>query len=319
MRISLQVVRNHELVGQVSLDQLQAAVGRMPEEEPSSNLELRNDDSEDEETEGFVTDCKEGLLETQAADVLRGGRTPQTEEASRERGWSGDMEESPIEGYVWDLQSKEAEPNTAALCMRQKEEEKAAEESSPTRGALSVRRTREKAVVPGAVTEAEAEAVDALVSPDGGGVPPSRVDAEAVSALAATNLTQADNSGSLGGATSLPTFSSKCAGAKTSDTENSGLSFKNCKEGQAQHQKNISAGREPYGEMPVLEKEYLKEELQPIGCCKEEDESSRLVPKREEEDTKDKKNRCTEPKHDGEGTKIGSPHVARGKLLNPRQ
>nr|XP_040051082.1 zinc finger protein 462-like [Gasterosteus aculeatus aculeatus]XP_040051083.1 zinc finger protein 462-like [Gasterosteus aculeatus aculeatus] len=319
-----QVVRNHELVGQVSLDQLQAAVGRMPEEEPSSNLELRNDDSEDEETEGFVTDCKEGLLETQAADVLRGGRTPQTEEASRERGWSGDMEESPIEGYVWDLQSKEAEPNTAALCMRQKEEEKAAEESSPTRGALSVRRTREKAVEPGAVTEAEAEAVDALVSPDGGGVPPSRVDAEAVSALAATNLTQADNSGSLGGATSLPTFSSKCAGAKTSDTENSGLSFKNCKEGQAQHQKNISAGREPYGEMPVLEKEYLKEELQPIGCCKEEDESGRLVPKREEkdkedeEDTKDKNNRCTEPKHDDEGMKNGSPHVARGAAEEKR-
>ncbi|KAM8885370.1 zinc finger protein 462-like isoform 1-T4 [Spinachia spinachia] len=299
-----QVVRNHELVGQVSLDQLQAAVGRAPEEEPSSNLALRNDDSEDQETEGFVPDRKEGARQTQAEGTL------QTEETSGVRGWSGHLEESPIEGYVWRLQSKEAKSNAAASCARQKE---AAQESSVTRGetptVVSVCRTREEDVQLRAVMDDRAE--DELVPPDEGGVPLSRVNAEAVSHPAATNVTQADDRGplgSLGGASPLLTSSTKR------------VSFKNSKEEQERHQKNISGGgREPYGEMPVLENEYLKEELQPVGCCKEGDERARLEPKQEKEGegegevSNDKENRRTEPKHESPGMKNeGSPLVVRG-------
>lgn len=63
----LQVVRNHELVGQVSLDQLEATVYRMPEEEDESfsNLEQHNSDCRDAETEDLDTDCNEDLQETQ--------------------------------------------------------------------------------------------------------------------------------------------------------------------------------------------------------------------------------------------------------------
>ncbi|KAL6114756.1 uncharacterized protein ACO6RY_05444 [Pungitius sinensis] len=304
-----QVVRNHELVGQVSLDQLQAAVGRMPEEEPSSNLERRNDGSEDEETEA---DRQEGPLEAGAEGVPRGGRAPQAEEASRERVCSGDMQESPIEGYVWDLQSKKAKPNAAVLCVRQKEEE-ASLTHGPTPGVLGICRTE---VQPGAVKDDQTEAE--LAPPGERGV-----KAEAVSALAATNPTQADSGGprgGLGAAGPLLTLPPRCAQAKTSDPESSRVSFKNCKKEQEQHPKDISGGgREPYGDMPVLEKEYLKVELQPLGCCKTEDESARLEPKQEkkeeeeEEFSNDKENRCTELKHEGEGVKkSGSPLVARG-------
>uniref|UniRef100_A0A7N6A310 C2H2-type domain-containing protein n=1 Tax=Anabas testudineus TaxID=64144 RepID=A0A7N6A310_ANATE len=57
-----QVVRNHELVGQVSLDQLEATVCSMPEEEHESlsNLEWNNDRG-DVETEELDSDCNEKL------------------------------------------------------------------------------------------------------------------------------------------------------------------------------------------------------------------------------------------------------------------
>lgn len=66
-----QVVRNHELVGQVSLDQLEATVYRMPEEEDESfsNLELHNSDRGDAEMEDLDTDCDTVLQETLANNV----------------------------------------------------------------------------------------------------------------------------------------------------------------------------------------------------------------------------------------------------------
>ncbi|XP_062274040.1 zinc finger protein 462-like isoform X2 [Scomber scombrus] len=73
-----QVVRNHALVGQVSLDQLEARDGRAPEEEeeeePVSNLE-NNNEVEDVETEELVMDCNEVSDDTHAknpaVNVLR--------------------------------------------------------------------------------------------------------------------------------------------------------------------------------------------------------------------------------------------------------
>lgn len=65
----VQVVRNHALVGQVSLDQLEARGGRAPEEEeeeqPVSNLE-NNNEVEYVETEELVMDCNEVSDDTHA-------------------------------------------------------------------------------------------------------------------------------------------------------------------------------------------------------------------------------------------------------------
>lgn len=64
----VQVVRNHELVGQVSLDRLEASVCRTPEEEaePLSDMEHHNNDIEDIKTEEFDIHCNEVFYDTQA-------------------------------------------------------------------------------------------------------------------------------------------------------------------------------------------------------------------------------------------------------------
>ncbi|XP_041643250.1 zinc finger protein 462-like isoform X2 [Cheilinus undulatus] len=62
-----QVLRNHELVGHVSLDQLEARLGRMPEdgEEPLSDSDHHNFDQDIVKTEEMVADWNEVLQETQ--------------------------------------------------------------------------------------------------------------------------------------------------------------------------------------------------------------------------------------------------------------
>lgn len=64
----VQVVRNHALVGQVSLDQLESRVSRTPEEEeePTSNLENDNNEVEETETEVFAMGCNEASEDTRA-------------------------------------------------------------------------------------------------------------------------------------------------------------------------------------------------------------------------------------------------------------
>ncbi|XP_075960559.1 uncharacterized protein LOC142964223 isoform X1 [Anarhichas minor] len=353
-----QVVRNHELVGQVSLDQLQARVSRMPEEEPSSNVEHHNTGSEDVETEEFVTDCNEVLLETQAKDpaenTTRGEITLQAEEAYQKREQAGKKEESTAKSCVLDLQCENAKPNTVVQENREQEpaqpklgdsedsnitftqqKEEAAGGSSLTSGEIaedvSICRTDKRAEQDGMVKteDIETEVVDnvrsELVLLDERGSTPlshspkNQVDTEAISALARTNQMQANNSrpqGSFAVARHLLSLSSKCAQLKMSHEESLGVSFANCKREQVHNQKTSAEVREPYGEMPVLENEYLKEEMQPLGCCEEEDESDRLEQKRDGEDetvTKDAENGCTKQKHDGMKN-AGTPHVARGAL-----
>ncbi|KAK9522265.1 hypothetical protein VZT92_018742 [Zoarces viviparus] len=343
-----QVVRNHELVGQVSLDQLQARVSRMPEEEPSSNVEHHNTGSEDVETEEFVTDCNEVPLETQAKDpaenTTRGELTLQAEEAYQKREQAGKKEESTAKSCVLDLQCENAKTNTIVQEKREQEpakpklgdsedsnvaftqqKEEAAEGSSLTSGEIaeevSICRTDKTAEQDGTVKteDIEIEVVDnvrsELVLLDERGSTPlshsprNQVDTEAFSALARPQ-------GSFAVARHLLTLSSKCAQLEMSHEEILGVSFTNCKKEQVHNQKTSAEVREPYGEMPVLENEYLKEEMQPLGCCEEEDESDRLEQKRDGEDetvTKDAENRCTKQKHDGMKN-AGTPHVARGAL-----
>ncbi|XP_044051221.1 zinc finger protein 462-like isoform X2 [Siniperca chuatsi] len=113
-----QVLRNHELVGQVSLDQLEARVGRMPEEEPLSNLEHHNNDSENVKTGEFITDWNEIPQETPARTLaennIKDKITLQIKEAYQKQvpGGKNGNNESPAESSVLNLQYDNAKPNT---------------------------------------------------------------------------------------------------------------------------------------------------------------------------------------------------------------
>ncbi|KAM9858579.1 zinc finger protein 462-like [Aulostomus maculatus] len=67
-----QVVRNHKLVGQISLDQLEEKFGRIPEEEqerPLVNLQHHDDESENEDTEDDFANYNEVSQETQVKNL----------------------------------------------------------------------------------------------------------------------------------------------------------------------------------------------------------------------------------------------------------
>lgn len=115
-----QVVRNHELVGQINLDQLEARVGRMTEEEenPLSDPEHQNNDSEDVKTEEVVTNCNEVSHETQAKNLternIRENITQQMKEAYQKQGQDdkNENEERPVKSSVLDLQYVNKKPNS---------------------------------------------------------------------------------------------------------------------------------------------------------------------------------------------------------------
>ena len=63
-----------------------------------------------------------------------------------------------------------------------------------------------------------------------------------------------------------------CVQLKTNPEESSALSSTHCKEEQVSKQEHVEELSDPYGEMPVLENEYLKETSYPQVSCKEEEE-----------------------------------------------
>ncbi|KAM7391251.1 hypothetical protein PAMP_021951 [Pampus punctatissimus] len=110
-----QVVRNHAVVGQVSLDQQETRVGKMPDEkekEPLSNL--RNHKSKNIETEEFVTGC-EVPPETLAVNGIRDNIILQTEETYQQQRQGGRKEyEESLISSAFNLQYKNnANLNTA--------------------------------------------------------------------------------------------------------------------------------------------------------------------------------------------------------------
>ncbi|XP_034397310.1 zinc finger protein 462-like isoform X2 [Cyclopterus lumpus] len=348
-----QVVRNHELVGQVSLDQLQARVGRRPEEEPSADL--KHHGSEDVEKEEFLPDCDEVPLETQAKDPAenstRGEIALQSEEAYQKQEQGGKEEESRAESSVLDLRREDEKPNAADQEKREQEaartvflialpelgdgedggvavtqqKEEAPEGSSLTCGGkaedIGVCRTHEKADQGRTVKteDIETEVVDnvrkeLVLLDERGSVPQNQVISKAISISARKNLMQANSSrpqGSCTVARNLLTLSRKESSSLGSFTN----SFTNCKKEHVHDQENGGEVREPYGEMPVLENEYLKEEMQPPGCCKEEEESDRLEQQPDKDDeavTTDDENGPTKRKREeGDGMRhAGSPRGA---------
>ncbi|XP_029961329.1 zinc finger protein 462-like [Salarias fasciatus] len=123
-----QVMRNHELVGQVSLDQLEARSGQSADAEdgPLSNSELCSNHSGDEEMEDLLTDC---------GDVQQAGSRSQGQEG----GGGSPVEEILLDIHTTELQKHEPDPqagissprgqssedrNTSQLCVSPESEER---------------------------------------------------------------------------------------------------------------------------------------------------------------------------------------------------
>lgn len=149
------------------------------------------------------------------------------------------------------------------------------------------------------------------------------VNAEAVSAFVKNNHGQANNVRDQEGFTvqrHWPTLSPNCRQLKINHKEILGVSSTNCKEEQVQNQTKVEEIRDSHEEMPVLENEYLKEEMQPVGSFKEEDQYELLEPKQDEEEemiTGDDNSRCTQLKYqdDGEMKEAEDTHVPKGKIV----
>lgn len=320
-------------MGQVSLDQLQARGGKTPEEEeeePSSN----NNDSEDVETEEFVSDCNETQAENPAENNTREKTTLQTEEACQKQEQDGQNEENPAESSVSDLQCENTQQNSAVQEKQDPQEqaaEEAAEGGSTTCGVtaeqgahnkaqkhrtldidaklihniqLYIHKTHRRAEQDTTVKteDIETDVVDNIQSEK------ILLDAKnkTISAQAKKNEMQANDSRALESFTAERHFS---------DT------FTNCKQ-EVHHQEHTDEVRDRYEDMPELENEYLKEEMQPLGCCKEEDENDHLEEKQDREDemiTEDDENRGTTQKQEEEEDgmeEAGDTHVPKGKILH---
>ncbi|XP_031161290.1 zinc finger protein 462-like isoform X1 [Sander lucioperca] len=397
-----QVVRNHELVGQVSLEQLQARVDRMPVEEPSSNLEHHYNVSEDVETEEFVTDCDEVPHETQAQNPaennMREKVTLQSKEAYQKKGQDRRKEESPAKSSVLDLQYENTKPNTSVQEKHEQEPQQqdvvvlpaqpdiedssitftqqkveAADKSSPTFGKIAkevqahkphnknlehktlsiearveddilrnirlldedgrINNTHKKADQDRTVKteDIETEVVDCvrnemILLDEKGSIilahnPKNQVNTEVISAFAKKEHIQANNSTAQESFTvkrHLSTPPPTCELHMIGHKESLGVSFTNCKKEQLHNLIISKEVRDPYQEMPVLENEYLKEEMQPHGCCKMEDQIDHVKRNQDKEDemiTEDDENKCPNQKHEGDVMKeAGNPHVPKGAL-----
>lgn len=108
-----------------------------------------------------------------------------------------------------------------------------------------------------------------------------------------------------------------CAQLKINFKKSLAGSFTNCKKEHVHNKKNSEEVTDPYGKMPVLENEYLKEETHPLGCCKEDARNDCLEQKQVKED----ENGSTNQRHEeGDGVKeADNPHVPKGKILNKSQ
>ncbi len=147
------------------------------------------------------------------------------------------------------------------------------------------------------------------------------VSREAVSAFAKKIFVQGDNIEDQERVTVERPLSPNCRQLKVSHNDFGSVSFTNCKVEQVQNQKNHEDASESYEEMPVLENEYLKEEMMRVDCCKKEDQNDHLELKQEEEDemiSEDGVNRCTNQEHRGDGgiKEAENPHVPKGKPVN---
>ncbi|XP_070689526.1 zinc finger protein 462-like [Pempheris klunzingeri] len=406
-----QVVRNHELVGQVSLDQLEARIGRMPEEqeEPLSNSEHNN--CENIKTEEFVTDCNEVQHETSAENLAGNNirEISQIKEAFHKQRRDGRStneespptvqemhEQDPQEQAGTELLADAARGQTMETIVEQNvgegnnadvqfEDSNGAEKERQTNenhthprldGSVTFTQQKEEAAVgtsaeynkicentqahklhvkelQNGMTNIEARVENDILcrillldrdssfcklhkkADEGRTVKVEQdmeteaeddapndvplLDEEGSISLAHNRKNQVNMEGQRNHMQANDIRAQKSLTAqrhlltlhnKLSHKESSGVSFTNCKKEQVHNLENEEEGTDPYGKMPVLENEYLKEEMQPLGCCKEEDQNDGL------DEMITEKNRCTNQEHEeGDMMKVAdNPHVLKGTL-----
>ncbi|KAF3695504.1 Zinc finger protein 462 [Channa argus] len=257
-----QVVRNHELVGQVSLDQLEATVDMTPVQkgERLFNLQQHNSDHEDGETEELVTDCSELLHE-----ILTGNLT------------ENDFKERTS------LQMREAEQKHAEEPIKQ----------------AGVGFLSDAANVEGIKTAGKGW--NAVIQSEyfSGPVKPLACGEK-------TEKTQAQDIIKAEKPTSVPS----CAHLKRSPKGNLEVSLVSCK-AEVHIQKNSEEVTNSYKEMPVLQNAPLKEEMQLLECCKEEEDTDIFENEQPREDgmiIKDNQKHCKDyEQEEGAGKRDSSP------------
>ncbi|XP_039890123.1 nuclear-pore anchor-like [Simochromis diagramma] len=120
--LSMQVMKNHELVGQGSLDQLEASVDNVPvteeEEEHLSNMDQLDKEREDVEMEDLFADCDE----VPQAENLEENYTTE-KSALQIRECQETNGESPGETSESDIQHENAKPNSTVQQELQKQAE----------------------------------------------------------------------------------------------------------------------------------------------------------------------------------------------------
>ncbi|KAK5909470.1 hypothetical protein CesoFtcFv8_003396 [Champsocephalus esox] len=263
-----QVVRNHELVGQVSLDQLEARVGKMPEEEqePSSNLEHQSNESNDAETDECVTGSNEGPHKTQVKEL--------TENEVRD----------------------EVKPQTEAVVFSPAQPVHGESEDNCT----MFRQLKELMTLGSSTKYAKIPAKTQDCKPHNE-APQEKAFGSTCTMADQNRMTKTDEN-------TESEVVDKVQRETVLLSETSGKSLANDPQNQtnAEVHKNIVETRDPYEDMPVLEKEYLKEEMQPLGCFKAKDQSDHLQQKQDKTDETiaDDENRCKDEKHEqGDGRK----------------
>ncbi|KAI3371979.1 hypothetical protein L3Q82_006851 [Scortum barcoo] len=385
-----QVERNHELVGQVSLDQLEARVGGRPDQEEEP---LITDDGEVVKTEEFVKDCNEVPRETQAEtpedNDIREKDQDQIKEVfdSSPDAAVGQVMENIIDHHAgessntdfqsenhdgpekeWETNESNAQPklgeseDTRDVSTQQKEE--VAEGSSTTCGKIAVRVQAHKLHIEalqhktlniephvendilrhipllnkdGSIRKIhkkenqdrtvkkeqnmETEVMDnvpneILLLDDWIHNPKNQVNTKTISASAKTKHRQASNNKAQESFTverHLLTLTPNCGQLKMSHKEILGVA--NCKE-EHNHETSEKVS-DPYEDMPVLENEYLKEEMHPLGSSEEEDRNDRLEQNQDKEDemiADENENRHTNHEEGDEIKAAEDQHMPKGAL-----
>ncbi|KAM3611133.1 uncharacterized protein V6R79_013928 [Siganus canaliculatus] len=386
-----QVLRNHELVGQVNLDQLEASGSRTPEEgeETSSTVEYQEyhvddlvavklEEPHEEQDVGndFMVGANIGeensakssvLFENQDDNVAVKCEDSQEEvftlsDSARAQGMGITVEQEHDEESKADIQFEDFDcPATErqmddhqAECMladivapQQKIETEEPDEvpmrvqthgphtDSPKLKILdtaakvddvvqdvSIRETHTKADHDRAVKTrqiSESEAEDALLNDifqlDGENRVPSSQGALSISVV--TNHIQA-----VGIRTQqqfmverhLLPLGPSCRQPKMSHQE---ASLTSCSDKQVPTRKNSEESNDSYGEMPVLENEYLKGKMYPLESCEDEDESDDLEQEQGKEDEKIAEADEEEPRtlsEEQDAEQMENPHMPKGAL-----
>lgn len=366
--VCVQVVRNHELVGQVSLDQLEASISRRrgdeEGEEPLSNLEQDNSDSEDKQTGGSDTDFtnipaepdthqKQGedrqrekpasVSDIQCEDATLNNTVQMKRDPQKQAGIVGlqntttgeqlgnegessasdcndgkkakQSNESHTDGEDTNFTQQTKEAGEGSSASRFKEDNAQVDKThsaAPEQRTLDVNAREQGDILCDTPTpdedssasnmhrEAEEQRAVKMELDTGSNREQSHhmsVDEDQINTHATTlNLAQ-----------KTVTHERNSVNVSPNSAHEESLAVAKCKEELVQDDEIMAS----YGEMPVLENEYLKEELVALGCCKEEEEEEEVYYSEQKQDREieikeeDEERQCSDEQH-------VSPDVCKG-------